>query len=65
MAQGVAIAVAMGIVINRPRRKPNIFRQAYVSNEVDYAAMRLNQHELHQLYITISYKHMNIYTHKY
>jgi len=49
MAQGTAIAIAVGIVINRPRRQPNNFRQVYVSNEVDYVAIRLNRPEEHQI----------------
>ena len=49
MAHGAAVAIAMGIVINRPRRKPNIFRQAYITIQEDFVALRLTRHEVHQL----------------
>ena len=48
MAHGAAIGIAMGIVVIRPRRQ-NIFRQAYISDEDDYLALRLRRHEIHQL----------------
>jgi hypothetical protein len=44
-----AVGIAAGIVINRRRRSHNIFRQAYVSDENDYLALRLQGQEVHEL----------------
>jgi hypothetical protein len=48
MAHGAAIAIAIGIVINR-RRRQNVFRQGYITEEDDYLALRLKRHEVHEL----------------
>ena len=55
------VAIAMGIVLNRPRRKLNIYRQAYVTNEEDFAALRLDQHEVHQLALEYVRRHVHVH----
>jgi len=49
MAQGAAIAIAMGIVISRPRRQPNIFATSIRFKWSYYVAIRLIQHEVYHL----------------
>ena len=61
MAHGAAVAIATGIVMNRPRRKANIFRQAYITNEEDFIAMRLARHEVHQLALEYVRWHIQVH----
>ena len=47
--------------MNRPRRKANIFRQAYITNEEDFVAMRLARHEVHQLALEYVRWHIQVH----
>jgi hypothetical protein len=49
MAHGAAVAIGLGLVINRRRRKQNAFRQGYITEEDDYLALRLKRHEVHEI----------------
>lgn len=61
MAYGAAVAVAMGIVVNRPRRTPNIFRQTYITNEDDCLSLRLQRNEVHQLVLEYVRWHLRVH----